>query len=363
MKKWALVLGGGGAKGAYQLGVWQALCEMDIEVDFICGTSIGAINAAMLCQGDFGELQRVWNRITIEKVVDLSDTAILGESLFDVKNLKSVAEKALNSGLEMTPLRMILEECVDEKKIRSSGVDFALVTCKVADLEEISLLLKNIPEGKLVDYLMASASIPGFKSAVIDGEAYVDGGVRNNIPFDIVASCGKRDIIIVDIGGPGFVKPRNYAGINAVEIRASENVIGMMDFTPNSIEKAVKLGYYDCYKAFSRLEGVAYNFNIGDYKKARLLYSANILEGIEIAAGILGIDKFKVYSVESFIEGTLKLFEKERKNGAANDDVKNLIKITEAILSGREESITSKIKSGLAGEAKRGANALAYFLK
>lgn len=361
MKKWALVLGGGGAKGAYHLGVWQALCEMNIEVDFICGTSIGAINAAMICQGSFEELQSVWGNITIEEVVDLSDIDILGQKLFDIKNLKNVAEKALGSGLEMSPLRAILDEYIDEERVRTSDMEFALVTCRASDLEEIALTKADIPHGRLVDYLMASASIPGFKPAVIDGEAYYDGGVRNNLAFDIPVEQGKKDIIIVDIGGPGVVKPRNFVGINAVEIKVSENVIGLMEFTPEAIEKAIKMGYYDCYKTFSRLEGSIYNFNIGDYKRARLLYSANILEGIEIAGEILGIDKFKVYSIESFINGVVTLFEKAQNSGSANDDVKNLIRITEEILAGNEDKFTNKIKSGFAGEAKKGAYALVYF--
>ena len=364
MDKWALVLGGGGAKGAYHLGVWQALSEMSIKVDFISGTSIGAINGAMLCQGSYEDLKKLWSEITIDRVVDLKGSDITGESLFDIKNIKEVAERAINkSGFEMTPLKQLLIEYVDEEKLRNSECGFALVTCKLTDLEEVPLKKEDIPNGRVVDYLMASASLPGLKPAEIDGVQFIDGGVKNNIPIDIPMSLGYKNIILVDVGGAQIIKNKSTSGLNVYEVRASKNLIGMMEFKSEAIKKTIKLGYFDCYKAFARLEGKIYNFNIGDYKKIRLKYSEKILDGLEYAAEILGIEQFKVYKVESFIDGVLKKFEYERKNNDRGEMVSQLVRLVDDILLDKKETIAEKIIAGFSGEIKKGAGAIAYFLK
>ena len=67
--KMAIVLGGGGSKGAYQIGAWRALKELGIKYDIITGTSIGAFNGAMMVQGDFEKALALWREIDIDKVI------------------------------------------------------------------------------------------------------------------------------------------------------------------------------------------------------------------------------------------------------------------------------------------------------
>lgn len=367
MKKYALVLGGGGAKGAYHLGVWEALCKMNIEIGMICGTSIGAINGAMICQGDFSNLQKIWNEITIEKVVDITNSDITGESLFEFKNIKEFIGRIYNKdGFEMTPLKSLLEEYIDEEKIRESQKDFAMVTCKLNGFEEIALKKDEIPKGKLVDYLMASASIPGFKPVVIENEQYVDGGVKNNIPWDVAKKSGYSDIIIVDVGGMGIVKNYDFEGCNVFNIKVSKSIMGMMEFNHEAIEKAIKTGYYDCFKAFSRLKGEKYNFNIGDYHQARLKYSKKILSGLEEAAEIFGIDNLKVYKVEDLIDGVIKGYKENKvqkeEKVKRNDEKTALTELVDFIISEKEEGFINKMTSGFRG-GYNAANALVYLLK
>ena len=70
-RKTALVLGGGGSRGAYELGVWQALREMGIGIDMVTGTSIGAINGAMVAQGAYETAVSLWNNIETAHVIDM----------------------------------------------------------------------------------------------------------------------------------------------------------------------------------------------------------------------------------------------------------------------------------------------------
>ncbi len=71
MEKTALVLAGGGSRGSYELGVWQALREMDIDIDIVTGTSIGAINGALIAQGDYDTAVELWNKIETSHVFEV----------------------------------------------------------------------------------------------------------------------------------------------------------------------------------------------------------------------------------------------------------------------------------------------------
>ena len=67
----ALVLSGGGSRGAYQAGAWQALAELGIDIDMVTGTSVGAINGAMVCQGDLDLTVKLWKEIETHMVFDV----------------------------------------------------------------------------------------------------------------------------------------------------------------------------------------------------------------------------------------------------------------------------------------------------
>lgn len=67
--KTALVLSGGGAKGAYEAGCIRALQEMGYEFDLVCGTSIGALNGLLVAQKDFDSMYRMWEELSIEQVM------------------------------------------------------------------------------------------------------------------------------------------------------------------------------------------------------------------------------------------------------------------------------------------------------
>lgn len=67
--KTALVLCGGGAKGAYEVGCIRALQQLNIKIDIVCGTSIGALNGLLVVQQDYDALEKLWQEMSIEKVM------------------------------------------------------------------------------------------------------------------------------------------------------------------------------------------------------------------------------------------------------------------------------------------------------
>ena len=68
-KEYGLVLDGGGARGAYQIGAWKALHEAGVRIRGIAGTSVGALNGALICMGDVDEAEHIWKEMTFSKVM------------------------------------------------------------------------------------------------------------------------------------------------------------------------------------------------------------------------------------------------------------------------------------------------------
>ena len=137
--KIAIVLGGGGSKGAYHIGAWRGLREIGIEYQIITGTSIGAFNGAMMVQGDYERALRLWREIDIEKV------ALNGLNLrTDLNYYKQNLDKLLpflksyanHKGMDITPLKKIIESMVDSTFF-SSPIDYGLVSVKLPSFSPI----------------------------------------------------------------------------------------------------------------------------------------------------------------------------------------------------------------------------------
>ncbi|MGL6293008.1 patatin-like phospholipase family protein, partial [Eubacterium aggregans] len=75
-KEYGLVLSGGGTKGAFEIGVWKALQEMDTPISCVIGTSIGSLNAALIAQNDFDAAYDFWTNLTINQVLKLNTTMV-----------------------------------------------------------------------------------------------------------------------------------------------------------------------------------------------------------------------------------------------------------------------------------------------
>ncbi len=373
MNGYGVALGGGGTKGAYHIGVWKALNELGIKIVAVTGCSIGSVNGAVFAQGDYEIAKDIWFNINKDSIIELSNELFDGNNLLDIKNLSIlISDIYKNNGLETKPLRELLEKIINEEKLRNSEIDFGLVTFEVGQMEELALFKNEIPQGKIVDYLMASASLPGLKRTVIDNKEYVDGGLTNNIPADMLLAKGIKNIIAVDVGGVGVTKGLAPKGINVINIKSSDKIIGMLDFKAENIEKMIRAGYIDCLKAFGRLEGKFYAFNVSDYHKARQKYSLKIIDGIENAANIFGVDRYRIYKFNDLVDGVIEKYREciknnFEKNGVITDGFKLdekqlLIKFTGYILGETLDDAAAKLFSGLIGNVSNAANSIAYFL-
>ena len=126
------------------------------------------------------------------------------ERLFNKENtlgevISEMKKRLSDGGIDITPLKKLIHEMVDEKKIRESGMEFCLLTFSISDMKELDLSIHDIPEGLLEDFLLASAYLIGFKNEKLHGRTYVDGGVINNVPTGSLAKRGYKNLIQIRI--------------------------------------------------------------------------------------------------------------------------------------------------------------------
>lgn len=261
-KEFGLVLDGGGARGAYQIGAWKALCEAGIRIKGVAGTSVGALNGALICMGDVKQAEHVWKEMTFSKVMDVDDEWM--ERLFDRKVtirefLKEFMVRLKDGGIDVTPLKELIHQVMDEETIRNSGIDFSLLTFSLSDRKELDLTLDEIPDGLLADFLLASAYLLGFKNEPLHGKTYLDGGVINNVPLNSLIKRGYKDIITVRIHGPGREpKVRLDEETKVYEIAPRVNLGSILEFQGKRSKQNLKIGYYDAKRMIYGLKGLIY---------------------------------------------------------------------------------------------------------
>ncbi len=365
-----LVLGGGGTRGSYHIGAYKALTELSKDVKSIVGTSIGAINGAVIAQGDFLKLSGVWEDIDMEDILKLPKNLKKNVNLFDIKNTPELIREIYeNRGIDATPLKSLIQKMVDEEKLKKSEVDFSLVTYSVSDKKEVALSKHEVPEGELTDYLLASAGFPGLKPVKIRDSVFVDGGIANNIPIDVLVKQDIQDIAVIDVGGVGIVKDANISGRNIITVRSSSPVVGVMDFDDSEIRKNIKFGYFDTLKAFGKCVGNKYYLDTLSYYKNRELYGDELLQGLEQAAAVLGISIFKIYTIEELMVRVCTEFRMIPSSDSVPEMLKNLNEknivcvLAKAIIKENADFLGNKIVTGLLGKWYDAANAIAYFSK
>ena len=195
-EKTALVLSGGAARGAYEMGVWQALQELGVQIDMVCGTSIGSMNAYIIALGSYEKARDMWLNMKTEEVFDFDHVLQEGGGSF-------------------TGIKDILMADFPEDEVRASKTDFGLCTVKMNEEASMDpdtwtplyLWKGDIPEGKLMDYVLASCSCyPVVKPYEIDGCKYLDGGFYDYIPVRMALDKGAERIIAVNLEAVGWVQ-------------------------------------------------------------------------------------------------------------------------------------------------------------
>lgn len=295
--KYGLALEGGGAKGAYQIGVVKALIDNGYEFEAVVGTSIGALNAAMVVQDRIDDAIDLWSNISYKKMFNVDDKKVSSalSAKIDLEIVKYFSSKfgqiLKNGGISTENIRKILVDNVDEKKVRKSKMKFGLVTVCLSDKEVKQVFIDEIPKGELIDYLMATSSLPVFKRAKIDNKSYLDGGVYDNCPVEMLEKKGIKNVIA--IRNYKRMRIRNYKNIikkndiNLYMVEPVDNLPGILKFDSKNTNELLRLGYFDGIKFAKKLDGIRYYVNSQEEKKfVHMLVDYDIDEMAKIAKGL-----------------------------------------------------------------------------
>ena len=322
---YGMALEGGGAKGAYQIGVWKALADEGIRIKGVSGTSVGALNGAMIVSEDIEMAFKIWSEVSYSKIMDVDEEAIahfLKGNLKAREVLKRVWDKIKNGGVDIAPLKRLIGEFLDEKKIRSSGKDFFLVTFCVSEMKALNLGLDDIPSGELECFLLASAYLYGFKNEKINGKRYFDGSIVNRLPLNLLIDKGYKNIIEVHLYRRKSKSHKNLPeGVKIHDIIPRVSLGNVVQFEKSrSIENMI-IGYYDGLRLLYGLEGEHYYIvpteeepwfeegmkNLSSIKKVEIelmlriplnsTYKEFFMAMVEASAKELNIEKYHLYTV------------------------------------------------------------------
>ena len=313
MKKYGLVLAGGGAKGAYQLGAWRAMKELGIKFSVVVGTSIGSINGALIAADSFDGAKDLWGTASVDKGVNITEELRDPENLFSFRNFPALFKEIVkNGGIDASPTKDLISQFIDEEKVRKSDVRFGMVTYHLSELTPLEIFIDKIPDGKLVDYLLASAKVPGVSKIGPEGEWYLDGGVYDNAPMGMLIRNGYNRMIIVDISsmkGLGHKNDINCAEMIYIRPYDVEDLGAAFDFSEEMLAKRMKMGYLDARKAFGYLSGVRYYFEGETMREMAEEFGSQAVEELEELAFGLEIERFRVYTKTEFLLALKKRFD------------------------------------------------------
>lgn len=286
--KTALVLGGGGSRGAYEAGVWQALTELDMHFDMVVGVSVGALNAAMIAQGDADSMYGLWKSLGTDMIFDVDPHA----------TTKDFAKEFVKQGgAGISGLQKLLREFLDEEAVRRSSIEMGLLTTEIPSMKGCPFWIGDIPKGRLADYIIASASaFPAVQYHEIDGHKYIDGGYTNNLPVPMAQEHGAASCVAVYMNAPGRYFPKQAEGVPGVRLIRSKWDLGdFLVFDPENSRRTVRLGYQHAMKEFGVYDGEFFTFIKGSFDK-------KTLRNADACAQIFALDPLVLYGREHFLD-------------------------------------------------------------
>ena len=375
MAKLGLVLSGGGAKGAYEIGVYLALKKLHKKIDIVTGTSIGAINGMFVTQKDLRGALKLWKNISFKTIYDEEEFPTKEDEKLS-KIYMQYAKGFINEGgLDIYKMKDIFDKYFKPHKFFSSNIDYGLVTYNFSKNKPVLKTKKDLTKDNIKDYILASASCyPAFKPYLIDNEMFIDGGYYDNLPINLAIDLGATEIIAVDLRAIGFKKNVKDKTVDITYIAPRNKIGSFLVFDKNQAKKSIKFGYNDTMKLFNILDGNKFTFKkynliknynkyIDSYEKTlkdlfkntdnkilTKLFETEIFKGIlnnktlynnfnnliEEAGRIFNFDEANIYNIKSYNKGL--------QNALSNTENIELDKIAHKIKNKKIEDIIDRRK-------------------
>lgn len=152
-------------------------------------------------QKDYQKAKHLWGKLKIKDLFDGVKDNISEKEMYRVL----VQEFFKNGGLSFAKAEKFLRTKINEKKIRRSKIKFGLVTYSYTTKKPRMLAIDQIPEGKLIDYIVASATCyPAVNKKQIDDEYFIDGGFYDNVPINLAIEMGATEVVAIDLSVLAF---------------------------------------------------------------------------------------------------------------------------------------------------------------
>lgn len=253
----AIVFAGGGGKGAFQIGVWEALvqCGLDRAFNCVIGTSVGALNGALFSQGNLTVAKRVWQSISQEVILPIDlERFSNGGAIATQRNLESL----LRMNLRPNGFRISTYVCCSRVLNKSTKMPNSLrrvsTTFAGLDLNEDCcpeyIRLNDVPTiDQQIKYLLASSALPiAYDAVEIDGAYYRDGGILElyNFPYQRALDLGYQKVLAISLE-QGVSRWEHFDGQKIFFLHPFESlgnlVDGTIDFNPANVLKRINMGY------------------------------------------------------------------------------------------------------------------------
>ena len=254
-----LVLSGGGAKGAYQIGVFRAMQELGIthEIGGISGASIGAINTALFASGNYRKAVMAWSEVDLLSVFDTEWAMLDGkEGTFSREELLRLIRKYVSYvKLKRSKIPVIcsVSRMITKDEYQNSIRGFLGESVYHGEYMRID----GRTAGTIEDIILASSAMPIIHEPVeIDGYYYRDGGLTDNVPIRPLYELGFREMVVIGLSKEMKRFQAYYPDVRFRGIYPSHSlgdlVHGTLNFRPQFIRECQKLGYRDGIETLSR---------------------------------------------------------------------------------------------------------------
>src|SRR5574344_679870 len=280
--KTAIVLSGGGAKGAYQIGVWKALRRLHIKYQIVTGTSVGALNGVLMVQNSYFTAKKIWNNITYADVLGKE----FEDKIIDKKTLDVYKEYAKtffsDGGIDGKELEQLFGKYINSRRFFHANKNYGIITFNSTTMHPLEVTKANMNNENLKDYVLASASCyPAFKPKMIDNQKYIDGGFYDNLPINLAINLGATRVIAIDLRAPGIKRNVVDKSVEVIRIYPKNKLSSFLVFDKYLSRRAIALGYNDTMKTFNKLEGNKYTFRKGMLSKNYLKYKVEMINLIK----------------------------------------------------------------------------------
>ena len=279
--KIGIVFGGGGGKGAYQIGVWKALDELGVcdQIKGVSGASVGALNGSLFYFSNLERALSAWSGISETSILTRKDVEKGGRAVKVYRN--GIAE---NGWFSNKGLKEMITKYVDISAVKKKEIVFYVAVSRVKKPAVFYNYIKKFSEKNILhkiisaflinifkwftepcyfkidhdnvavvkDIILASAAIPlVFPDIKIKGELYVDGGLKDNVPILPLYNAGFRKILIVDLDAEKNISVYKFPGVKFLRLSLKEeseltSLTDTFDFTAEDAKIKINQGYGDC---------------------------------------------------------------------------------------------------------------------